>query len=127
MDSRETRLEKRRAQHAAAKEHRNARRRELYAANANGIRDKVAAANASRYAKCGRESLAEWERKNPDAVREITRRKMARYADRLTDYYVRRLMVQHGSAIKADEIPQCLVEAKRLQIQIERAVNEKRA
>ena len=120
-------LAKRRAQHAAAKEHRNARRREIYAANIGGERDKAAARNAARYAKRGRDDLARWEAENPDAVRANTRAKMARYRSSLTESYVRRLLVQHGGPLKAKDIPQPLVELKRLQIQIERAVNEQRA
>ena len=117
---------KARSYHAAAKHARNARRREIYAENIGGERDKAAARSAAAYAKRGRASLAKWERDNPEAVKAGTRAKMQRYRAALTDSYVRRLLVQHGGLLRAKDIPQPLVDAKRLQIMIERAVNEER-
>ncbi len=94
-------LAKRRAQHAAKREERNAQFRARYAANANGVKDKMAAA------------------------RKAQRKKMKRGRERLSDYYVRRLLCHpERSAVK--QVPAVLIECKRLQLMIKRECREKR-
>jgi len=119
-------LAMRRANHADAADWRNERRRERYAKNTNGHRDKARAANKARYAREGNAGLKQWAKDNPEAFRKSMRKKMKRYRDGLTDYYVRRLLVQHEPALAGSDIPRALVEAKRAQIMLERATNEER-
>jgi len=115
----ECHLAKRREQHAAKREERNAQRRELYAANANGVRDKMAEARRAKYAKQGRSALIAWVAANPEKAAEAHRKKMKRKRDRLSDYYVRRLLC-HPERSTVREVPSVLIECKRLQIMIER-------
>lgn len=112
-------LGKRRKQHAAKRDERNARSRARYAANANGVKDKIAAARKVKYAKQGRAALIEWELANQEKAAEAQRKKMKRGRERLSDYYVRRLMCHPGrSTVK--QVPGILIECKRLQLMIER-------
>lgn len=121
----ECHLAKRRVQYANAREHRTAIRRDAYAVNAGGYKDKAAARNKARYEKLGRASIKEWMDQNPDRVREVGRAKMARYRESLSDSYVKKLIVQHNDTLNSGDIPPSLIEAKRVQIQIMRLVNEK--
>ena len=113
-------LAKRRVQHQAAADHRNRLRRDAYAANVNGVKDKTATANARKYMKTGRAAITAWEAANPERVKEKHRAKMARRAAALTDGYIRRLIVQHLHGSDSGIVPQSLIEAKRWQILIER-------
>lgn len=119
-------LAMRRANHADAKEWRNEQRRRAYAENRNGVRDKAQVARKERYAKHGNAHLAQWIKDNPETYRAAQRKKMKRYSAALTDSYVRALLTQHGSPLSRADIPQSLVEAKRAQIMLERAINENR-
>lgn len=112
-------LAKRRAQHAAKREERNAQFRARYAANANGVRDKMAAVRKEKYAKQGRAALIAWAEANPEKNAEAMRKKMKRGRERLSDYYVRRLLCHPGrSTVRG--VPDVLIECKRLQLMIER-------
>lgn len=115
-------LAKRRVQHQAAADHRNRLRRDAYAVNINGAKDKARNANARRYMKAGRASIKAWEDANPERVKEMHRAKMARRADALTDGYVRRLITQHMPGADSGRVPQSLVDAKRWQLLIEREI-----
>lgn len=117
-------LAKRRAQHAASREHRNALVREAYAENRNGMRDKYAAKRAEKYEMTGRAPLKAWMAENPERVKSAARAKMKRKADALTDRYVRVLLSQHSTVLTPSDIPPSLIEVKRVQIQIERAIRE---
>lgn len=121
----ECHLAKRRKEYARAKEHRTAIRRAAYAVNAGGYKDKAHERNKARYERLGRAPLKEWMEQNPDRVREIGRAKMARHRERLSDQYIKTLIVQHTGTIGKDAVPQCLVEAKRQQIQLMRLIDEK--
>jgi len=118
-------LAKRRAQHAAKREERNAQFRARYAANANGVKDKMAAARKAKYAKQGRAALIAWAAANPEKAAEAHRKKMKRGRERLSDYYVRRLLC-HPERSAVREVPAVLIECKRLQLMIERECREKR-
>ncbi len=117
-------LAKRRAIHARTKDRVNAKQRAKYGADAD-YRKAYADRRRERYAKVGRASLIEWEQANPERARDACRKKMARYRASLTDSYIARLLVQHGGPLLAGDIPQTMIEAKRLQLMIERAINEK--
>lgn len=118
-------LAKRRAQHAAKREERNAQFRARYAANADGLRDRYAEVRKAKYAKEGRAALVAWIAANPEKAAEAKRRKMKRGRERLSDYYVRRLLT-HPERSTVREVPAVLVECKRLQLMIERECREKR-
>ena len=118
-------LAKRRAQHAAKREERNAQFRARYAANVNGVKDKMAAARKAKYAKQGRAALIAWAAANPEKVAEAQRKKMKRGRERLSEYYVRRLLC-HPERSAVREVPAVLIECKRLQLMIERECREKR-
>ena len=112
-------LAKRRVWHEAKREERNAQFRARYAANANGVKDKIAAARKAKYAKQGRAALIKWVAENPEKAAEAQRKKMKRGRDRLSDYYVRRLLC-HPERSTVREVPAVLIECKRLQLMIER-------
>lgn len=118
-------LAKRRAQHEAKREERNAQSRARYAANANGMKDKMAEARKKKYSKQGRAALIAWATENPEKAAAAHREKMKRGRARLSDYYVRRLLCHpERSAVK--QVPEILIECKRLQLIIERECREKR-
>lgn len=119
-------LAKRRAQHAAKREERNARFRARYAANANGLRDKYVAARKAKYAREGRAAIVAWIAANPEKAADAHRKKMKRGRTRLSDYYVRRLLTHPGRST-VREVPAVLIECKRLQLMIERECREKRS
>ena len=118
-------LAKRRSQHAAKREARNAQVRARYAGNINGMKDKYIAARKDKYARDGRAALADWEQKNPEKVSCAHRIKLKRGRELLSDYYVRRLLT-HPDRSSVRDVPQVLIECKRLQLMIERECNEKR-
>lgn len=121
----ECHLAKRRAQHAAKRDERNAQVRARYAANANGMRDKYLDSRKKKYAEQGRAALISWEQKNPEKVADAHRKKLKRGRELLSDYYVRRLLTHpHRSTVR--DAPSVLIECKRLQLMIERECNEKR-
>ncbi len=85
----------------------------------------MAGAGKEKYAKQGRAALIEWEKANPEKAAEARRKKMKRGRERLSDYYVRRLLCHpERSAVK--QVPEVLIECKRLQLMIERECREKR-
>jgi hypothetical protein len=118
-------LAKRRAQHAAKREERNARFRARYAANANGVRDKYAAQRKAKYAQHGRAGLIAWAAANPEKAAASHRKKLKRGRDSLDDYYVRKLLT-HPDRSAVREVPAVLIDCKRLQLMIERECREKR-
>jgi hypothetical protein len=118
-------LAKRRAQHAAKRDERNAQVRARYAANVNGMKDKYIAVRKDKYAREGRAAIQLWEQKNPEKVSCAHRIKLKRGRELLSDYYVRRLLT-HPDRSLVREVPQVLIECKRLQLMIERECNEKR-
>jgi len=121
----ECHLAKRRAQHAAKREERNAQFRARYAANANGMKDKYVDVRKKKYAREGRVALATWEQKNPEKVADAHRIKAKRGREILSDYYVRRLLT-HPDRSTVRDVPAVLIECKRLQLMIERECNAKR-
>jgi hypothetical protein len=120
----ECHLAKRRAIHARTKDGMNAARRARYAEDQE-YRQKYVATRKAKYARDGCAALAAWAAANPDAVKASNRAKMARYRVKMTDAYIARLLVQHGGPLLSGDIPQPMIEAKRLQLQIERAINAK--
>tara|TARA_R110000796_G_scaffold224620_1_gene340939 strand:+ start:543 stop:1076 length:534 start_codon:yes stop_codon:yes gene_type:complete len=79
-----------------------------------------------------RAAAAKWRRKNPEKVlqgrvdgcdreKEIARSRHNREA--LTDVYVREILVKHGS--RQIDIPQGLIEVKRMHLKLQRAVKDK--
>ena len=118
-------LAKRRAQHAAKREHRNAQHMARYYANTNGLRDKYKAARKAKYAKEGRARILAWIEANPEKAAEAQRKKMKRGRDALSNYYVRRLLC-HPERSAVRSLPAVLIECKRLQLMIERECREKR-
>ena len=110
----------RRASYDRAKEHHNAKAMQRYHANYNGTKDKHHERTAARYATQGAQ-VREWHAALPiEKQRELGRTKQARYRDKLTDCYVRRLITTTTT-----QVPDSLIQAKKLQIQIERFCNEK--
>jgi hypothetical protein len=78
-----------------------------------------------RRSRTGRAALIEWAAANPEKAAEAQRKKMKRGRERLSDYYVRRLLCHpERSAVK--QVPEILIECKRLQLMIERECREKR-
>jgi hypothetical protein len=102
------------------KEQRNAHIREYYVKN----REQIAAYRA------------EWQRANPDKCWEYYQRYMSkpgnrerdranskRERDRLTDGYIRTILSMR-TPLKSETIPQAMVEAKRVQLQITRRIKD---
>ena len=56
----------------------------------------------------------------------VNKKQYRKMVDELWDCYVRRLLCKHEGVLSAKDIPQELIEAKRLEVQIRRMVNEKR-
>jgi len=79
-----------------------------------------------------RRNKARQKAKNPEKYREMTNRVNKKQYDKMVselwDGYIRQLLCKHGAVIRmsAKDIPQELVEAKRLEIQIRRLLNEER-
>lgn len=65
--------------------------------------------------------VREWREKNPDAAERYAR--IAR--DELRESYVRRVLTQDEKILQPKDIPQSLIEAKRVQLQIKRLIREK--
>lgn len=109
----------RRASHDKNRVDRNAKAMQRYHSNMNGAKDKRRAFTVARYQVIGAPVRA-WFENLPDAKKlEIGRAKQARYRCELTDCYVRRLITT-----TTVQVPQALIQAKRLQIKIERFCNE---
>ena len=98
--------------------------RKRYADNKNGLRDKCRKANKKRYQVYGRLSIIQWAKDNPEKAAKAARNKMDRHRKRLSDYYINRLLTQHDG-LPPQKCPKQLIECKRLQIQIERLLDEK--
>lgn len=110
----------RRASHSRAREHHNAKAMERYHTNHNGTKDKHHSRMAARYAVQGAQ-VQQWYSALPaEKQRELARAKQARYRAELTDCYVRRLITTTTM-----QVPESLIQAKKLQIKIERFCNEK--
>lgn len=109
----------RRASYAANKDHHNAKALQRYHSNYNGTKDKHHERTAKKYAEQGAQ-VRDWHASLPiEKQRELGRAKQAKYRDKLTDCYVRRLITTTTT-----QVPDSLIQAKRLQIQIERFCNE---
>lgn len=115
----------RRRRYAERKADTNEKRRADYAANVNGIRDKHRAAMALRYSERGAAVREWWNQLPVERKRELYRIKQARYRAVLTDCYVRRLLL-HPGRTTLKSVPYAMVQAKKIQIRIERYCNEKR-
>ena len=102
------------------KEQRNARMREYYVKN----RERIV------------ECRAEWQRANPDKCGEYYQRYMSKPGNRerdrinakharnnLTDGYVRTVLIMR-TPLKFEDVPQAMVEAKRVQLQITRRIKD---
>lgn len=110
----------RRASYAANREHHNAKAVERYQNNLNGTKDKHHERMAARYAERGAQ-VREWFASLPaEKQKALGRAKQAKFRSALTDCYVRRLITT-----KTTDVPDALIQAKKLQIQIERLCNEK--
>jgi len=73
-----------------------------------------------------REQNRKRKESNPEAYAEMLKRSYERHCINLSDYYVRRV-IMFGNSLKHSDIPQSMVEAKRIQIQIQREIkNAKR-
>ena len=105
----------RRASHARSRDDRNAKAMQRYHSNLNGTKDKHHERMANRYSEMGAK-VREWFAAQPiEKQQELQRQKQARYRDKLTDCYVRRLITTTTM-----NVPESLIQAKKLQIQIER-------
>ena len=110
----------RRASHAPHRAERNAEAVRRYRENINGTKDKHHDRSVAKYATQGAQ-VRQWFDSLPiDKQREIGRRRQARYRAELADCYVRRLITASTM-----DVPESLIQAKKLQIQIERFCNEK--
>ena len=110
----------RRASYDRAREHHNAKAVARYQSNYNGTKDKHHERMAAKYAAQGA-PVRQWYAALPvEKQRELARGKQARYRAELTDCYVRRLITTTTL-----QVPDSLIQAKKLQIQIERFCNEK--
>jgi len=93
---------------------------------------KIFLANPEKVRAARRLKKAKQKAKDPQKYKamlnELARKQYKKMSGELRDSYVRELLVKHGVAgrIPADCIPQELVEAKRVEIQIRRYLNEKR-
>ena len=67
--------------------------------------------------------VAKWNKENPDRRREYVRRSAAVSREKLNSCYIRSFLIM-GTKLKAKDIPQELVDAKRLQLLITRKVKE---
>lgn len=65
----------------------------------------------------------EWQKANPDKRRDVCRENMTRQRNKLNDAYVRRMLAQ-SVGLKAEYIPQPLVEAQRELLKIKRYLRE---
>ena len=107
------------AAHNLKRDERNAKAMQRYHSNLNGTKDKHHERMAARYAEQGAQ-VRQWHAALPvEKQRELGRTKQARYRTELTDCYVRRLITTTTM-----QVPDSLIQAKRLQIQIERFCNE---
>lgn len=70
-----------------------------------------------------RDKCAKWRKKNPDKLREYVRKSSAASREKLNSCYIRTYLTM-GTTLKAKDIPQELVEAKRLQLLIARKIKE---
>ena len=110
----------RRASHAPHRAERNAEAVRRYRENVNGTKDKHAERTAAKYATQGAQ-VQQWYAALPvEKQRELGRKKQAKYREVLTDCYVRRLITTTTM-----QVPDSMIQAKKLQIQIERFCNEK--
>ena len=110
----------RRASHDKKRDDRNAKAMQRYHSNLNGTKDKHHKRMAAKYAAHGAQ-VREWYASLPvEKQREIGKAKQAKYRASLTDCYVRRLITTTTM-----QVPDSLIQAKRIQIQIERFCNEK--
>lgn len=110
----------RRASHAPHRAERNAEAVRRYRENVNGTKDKHAQRTAAKYATQGAQ-VQQWYASLPvEKQCELGRVKQARYRAELTDCYVRRLITTTTM-----QVPDSLIQAKKLQIQIERFCHEK--
>ncbi len=68
-------------------------------------------------------SYTRWRKENPDKLREYVRRSATVAREKLSSCYIRAFLAA-GTTLKAKDIPQELVDAKRLQLMITRKVKE---
>lgn len=109
----------RRASHNRSRDERNAKAMQRYHSNLNGTKDKHHERSAILYAERGAQVRAWFAALPLEKQRELQRQKQSRYRDSLTDCYVRRLITTTTL-----DVPDSLIQAKKLQIQIERFCNE---
>lgn len=69
-----------------------------------------------------KQKTKEYKAAHKDSINEAARKRSARYSRDLTDTYIKRNVLGISAAI---EVPQELVEVKRLQLQIRRMSDEK--
>ncbi|MFN3375495.1 MAG: hypothetical protein ACK40S_02940 [Burkholderiaceae bacterium] len=81
--------------------------RQWYASNAESVKARA----------------VEWAKANPDKRRDVCRENMARQRGKLSDAYVRRMLAK-SVGLKAEAIPQPLVEAQRELLKIKRYIRE---
>lgn len=68
-------------------------------------------------------SYTRWRKENPDKLREYVRRSATVSREKLNSCYIRAFLTA-GTTLKAKDIPQELVDAKRLQLMITRKIKE---
>lgn len=90
-------------------------------------RDKANARSKAHYKENKGKWLSyslEWRKKNRvkylDAKKKLSKKRI----DNMDDIYIKELLTNHGSILTFDSIPQSLIEAKRLELQMKRYIKE---
>jgi ABC-type nitrate/sulfonate/bicarbonate transport system substrate-binding protein len=81
--------------------------RNWYAANAESVKARA----------------VKWTKANPDKRRDVCRENMARQRQKLNDAYVRRMLAA-SIGLKAEAIPQAMVDVQRELLKIKRYIRE---
>lgn len=96
----------------------------------HGTKEAAAAAKKRwrvRYYENNRESILQkaidWQRNNPQKNLDVRRSYRLRSSEELSDAYVRNRLAER-SALSPRDIPQCLVDVKREQLRLLRALKE---
>ena len=71
------------------------------------------------------EAIRQSHKRNADKRNKKTLQIHHQHREALDDQYIKAMIVQHGTAIKRKDIPQELIEAKRLHLQLYRLIKEK--
>ena len=71
-----------------------------------------------------RQVSRKWEKDNPDKFKEYRRQFEKIISERLTDTYIKKLITSKQKILKCEDIPQTLIDLKRVQVQITRKLRE---